>query len=752
MSRDSENYRLLIENLPDAFAYHQIVTADNGTPVDYIFLEINGAFEEMTGLKRENIIGKKITDILPGIEKSKFDWIGTYGKVALSSETVRFESFFEPLGRWYDVSAYSDKPGYFATVFRDITEHKMHNVILKTQQELSLDGILVIDENDKVISFNQKFSDTWGIPDEVMALQSGEKAINYVLPKLNDPEEFTMRISELYKNRQEKSHEEISLKDGKVLDRYSAPMFSDKGQYYGRVWYYRDITDRKQAVDDLRKANEHLNFYRLTVDNMKDYKIAVVDDSYHYRLVSRQYLEGYNVAEADLIGKGVAELMGAEVFESTVKPNLDRALNGEVVKYTDCFNIPAKGKRVLEVVYYPIRGDSSKISSVAAITHDITEQKKAEQAKYDSEEKYSSLFDQSVLGIYLHDLEGRIIDVNHEGCLQLGYKKNELLEMSVFDFHPEDDISVNIPKETILSEWTKWQPGDRYIWEASHQRKDGTVLPVQVTTGIAQYGNKKMVLAMTQDITDRKKAEDEIHSLNEELEERVRARTAQLEVANRELDAFTHSASHDLRGPLNRIRGFSEALLEDHSAQLDPQGKDYLQRISNSSQQMGELIDDLLKLSRVSQYQISHEPVELSALVNVCLKELQAREPDRQVEIVITPGLVAEADTALMRIALDNLLNNAWKFSAGEELSRIEFGNTAQEGKEVYFIRDNGVGFDMNHAEKIFTAFQRLHDAQKYPGTGIGLSIVSRIIKRHGGEIWAEGEEGKGACFYFTLP
>ncbi len=193
-------------------------------------------------------------------------------------------------------------------------------------------------------------------------------------------------------------------------------------------------------------------------------------------------------------------------------------------------------------------------------------------------------------------------------------------------------------------------------------------------------------------------------------------------------------------------------MLEDYADLLDSQGKDYLQRISNSSQHMGELIDDLLKLSRVSQQQISREPVELSVLVNIYLKELQAGVPDRPVETAISTGLVVEGDTALLRIALENLLNNAWKFSAGKNPARIEFGNEVQRGKEVFYIRDNGNGFDMKHAEKLFAAFQRLHDAKTYPGTGIGLSIVSRIIKRHGGEIWAEGEEGKGACFYFTLP
>ena len=376
---------------------------------------------------------------------------------------------------------------------------------------------------------------------------------------------------------------------------------------------------------------------------------------------------------------------------------------------------------------------------------DITEQKQAEE----SLRLNTIVLNQIKDHVTITDLNGDIVYVNQAEIDSQKKPREKLIGANIDIFGESLDRGA---KQREIREMTI--RNGTWSGEVINYNADGQELIFYCRTQVVYDEHDKPIAlcGISTDISEQKQAEEEIRTLNEKLEERVKERTAQLEAANRELDAFTYSASHDLRGPLNRISGFSEALLEDHSAQLDPQGKDYLRRITNSSRQMGELIDDLLKLSKVSQHQISHEPVELSALVNVCLKELQAREPGRQVETIITSGLVAKADTALIRIALENLLNNAWKFSASKELTRIEFGSTTQEGKEVYFIRDNGTGFDMKHAEKLFAAFQRLHDAKTYPGTGIGLSIVSRIIHRHGGEIWAEGEPGKEACFYFTLP
>jgi signal transduction histidine kinase len=249
----------------------------------------------------------------------------------------------------------------------------------------------------------------------------------------------------------------------------------------------------------------------------------------------------------------------------------------------------------------------------------------------------------------------------------------------------------------------------------------------------------------------RQQAEAEVRGLNATLEQQVRDRTAQLEAANKELESFSYSVSHDLRAPLRSLDGFSRALLEDYDAVLDDEGREHLRRICAASQHMGALIDDILNLARVSRTELRRGPVDLSALARSVVDELRRREPDREIEFVIAPNLTAAADARLLRILLENLLQNASKFTSRRPRARIECGQAVRNGALAYFVRDDGVGFDMAYAHKLFGAFQRLHTDAEFPGTGIGLATVHRIVHRHGGDVWAESELDRGATFYFTL-
>jgi signal transduction histidine kinase len=253
------------------------------------------------------------------------------------------------------------------------------------------------------------------------------------------------------------------------------------------------------------------------------------------------------------------------------------------------------------------------------------------------------------------------------------------------------------------------------------------------------------------DVTERRQAEEQVRSLNLELEERVRVRTAALETANRELEAFAHSVSHDLRAPLRGIDGWSLALLEDYGESLDAQARKYLDRVRSEAQRMGGLIDDLLHLSRVSRTEMIPASVDLTALAATIATRLREAHPQRCVEFVLAPDLECTGDPRLLEVALTNLLNNAMKFTGTRPAARVEFGQTTEPGQTTFFVRDNGVGFDMNYAKMLFAPFQRLHKASEFPGTGIGLATVQRVIHRHGGRIWAESEVGEGATFYFTL-
>jgi PAS domain S-box-containing protein len=269
---------------------------------------------------------------------------------------------------------------------------------------------------------------------------------------------------------------------------------------------------------------------------------------------------------------------------------------------------------------------------------------------------------------------------------------------------------------------------------------------------VANDDGTPMVLLAIEDVTDRVEAREELKRLNRDLEGRVRERTAQLEAANRELEAFAYSVSHDLRAPLRALDGFSDELLRSYADRLDDRGQHYLRRLRTGTQRMGQLIDDMLHLSRLNRGEMNLERVDLTALAHEVADELGGREPGRRVAFTIEPGLSAVGDGSLLRAALDNLLGNAWKFTSKKPSANVSVGRAVYEGVPAFVVRDDGAGFDMAHAGKLFGAFQRLHSEREFPGNGVGLATVQRVVHRHGGHIWAEGRPGEGAAFYFTLP
>jgi light-regulated signal transduction histidine kinase (bacteriophytochrome) len=266
-----------------------------------------------------------------------------------------------------------------------------------------------------------------------------------------------------------------------------------------------------------------------------------------------------------------------------------------------------------------------------------------------------------------------------------------------------------------------------------------------------EWEGREAFLISVRDITDRKRAEQYVLELNEELENRVKRRTEQLEAVNRELEAFNYAVSHDLRTPLARIDGYATLLLGDLEGRIDPEHKGYLERIRAAVSNMVELTDGLLQLSRLTGRKMEIQEIDLSAVARQIVEEHRMRDPNREVRVTIASDLRVHGDLVLLRATMENLLGNSWKFTAKQEHAEIEVGATAGEGGTTYFVRDNGAGFDMARIDELFCAFKRLHDQSDYSGTGVGLTTVQRIIHRHGGRVWATAEVDKGATFFFTL-
>lgn len=397
----------------------------------------------------------------------------------------------------------------------------------------------------------------------------------------------------------------------------------------------------------------------------------------------------------------------------------------------------------------PLFDEQGKLLGAMALTQNVDKQRQTEAEKQRSEQRFRVMVETAQEGVWTIDAEARTTYVNQYLASMLGYTVEEMLGQPLDTFLDEEG-QQRAHKNLARRE----QSPRGEVKDFRLLRKDGSLVWTSLSTTplFDEHGRYTGALAMVTDITQRRAAEEQVRQLNAELERRIQERTAQLEFSNRELEAFAYTVAHDLRTPLRGIASFSDALVEDCGGQIDEVGQDYLRRIVGGARRMAELIDGILALSRVNSTALSTRPCDVSAMARAVLEQLQFLQPERTVRISVQEGLVEPGDPQLLRTVFENLLGNAWKFTRERPEAEISFSATRDEkGLRTYVLRDNGAGFDMAYREKLFGVFQRLHTQQEFEGNGVGLAAVQRIIRRHGGRIWAEGEPGKGATFFFTL-
>jgi len=513
-------------------------------------------------------------------------------------------------------------------------------------------------------------------------------------------------------------------------------------------------------------------------------------------LLDKEFMTVYvNPAMEKMLGYSIGEMIGRSWYDFGDPAWVARAR--ELEKRRECgvqephqfLFVHKDGRAVLtRIAVTPLYDGEGKFDGAIGVLSNLA----TDEALRESELLYKKLFTEAPLGIALIDsLTGEIYEANTMFAKIAGRTIEELAHIDWMSITHPDDVQKDLDNVALLNagKTQGFQMEKRYL------RHDGAAVWIRLTVAPVEVVDRAHPrhLCMIEEITDRKQAVEEIRCLNAELEQRVTERTAQLETSNKELafqneekekratelviankeltfqneekekraaelvganaslESFSYSISHDLRAPLRSIDGFSLALLEDYGDKLDEGGKDYLRRVRTATQKMAQLIDDILKLSRITRCELTLETVNLSELVGVIADELRSAEPERKVEFVIAKGLKTQGDSALLKVVLDNLIGNAWKFTGSHAVARIEFGSSKVDGKTACFIRDDGAGFDPKYADKLFVTFQRLHTEREFPGTGIGLSLVQHIIHRHGGTVWAEGAVEQGATFWFTV-
>ncbi|MCC6616443.1 MAG: PAS domain S-box protein [Anaerolineae bacterium] len=512
-----------------------------------------------------------------------------------------------------------------------------------------------------------------------------------------------------------------------------------------------NVTSRKQAETRLLESEEQL---RATFEQAA-VGIAHIGLDGRWLRVNQKLCDIIGYTSDELHEKTFQEITHPDDLEKDLT-YVQAVLAGEIQNYSMEKRYIHKDQSYvwINLTVSLVRGSSGAPKYFISVIEDISERKRLEQAMRESDEKHRNLFETMAQGVVYQDGEGKITEANPAAQRILGMTLSQMQGDSPTDprWHliHEDGSDYPIEMHPTMLAFQTGQPMHEVVMGV-FSPQDESIHWIEVNAA-PQFrpGEEKpwQVYGTFTDITLRRQAMREIEELNAVLEQRA----VELEATNKELEAFSYSVSHDLRAPLRSIDGFSQALLEDYADQIDDFGKDYLQRVRAAANRMAALIDDLLNLSRITRAEMRLEPVDLSDMAQSIASDLQQQQPERQVEFSIRDGMIVDGDPRLMRVALENLIGNAWKFTSKRSQAHIEFGMVDQpEDGRVFYVRDDGDGFDMAYVDKLFGAFQRLHAITEFEGTGIGLATVQRVIRRHGGNVWAQGEIGKGAIFFFRL-